>query len=134
MARDVLKSLSFSGRDMKGIKAEAFREAKEVMAEMRSKDSGALYALAFAKACWSIVKRGSDWRRAKFAEIDERLAQLEARSLPEAYRGVFDLEAKYSAGQLLTHQGGLWMALRDVQGEKPGPSPAYRLVLKAGSR
>jgi hypothetical protein len=63
----------------------------------------------------------------------ERIAALEqSASLADQYQGSYDPERRYARGNVLTDAGGLWLVLRDVQGERPGPSPNFRLILKGG--
>ena len=52
------------------------------------------------------------------------------------YRGVFQRALEYKAGDAVTCDGALWVALRDVEaaGEKPGTAggDAFQLVCKSG--
>jgi hypothetical protein len=66
--------------------------------------------------------------------LEARVAALESGgNLAEQYQGTFDADRSYERGQVVTHGGSLWLVLRDVTGEKPGPSTAYRLILKGRS-
>lgn len=65
--------------------------------------------------------------------VVERLKALEegpAATLADAYRGSW-LPGKYARGCLVTHGGSLWLSVEDAEG-KPGGSPSWRLVVKAG--
>lgn len=61
----------------------------------------------------------------------------EARSALEAcdrmtFRGVWSAEHSYRAGDLVSFQGGAWIATGAVhQGDRPGRGPAWRLAVKS---
>ena len=110
--------------------AEARQESKDLK---HSAIALARHALTQSKVHWRVLTRSSEWRVRKFEEIDARLAALEqGGNLADCYAGTHDSDSAYQRGQLVTHGGSLWLVLRDVQGEKPGPSTAYRLILKGG--
>ncbi len=70
----------------------------------------------------------------RFLEIYEEISDLRAqttRSLADAHRGTFETGQTYRRGDLLTHSGGLWLALADGT-DKPGTSEQWRLIVKAG--
>ncbi|WP_158007866.1 hypothetical protein [Methyloceanibacter marginalis] len=48
------------------------------------------------------------------------------------YQGTWDRERSYSAGQFVTHKGGLWHAEIDSQGCKPGDGALWKLAVKSG--
>jgi hypothetical protein len=59
-------------------------------------------------------------------------------TVEDAYKGVWNDVGVYPRGVLVTHDGGMWLALRKSLGERPGgddTSPDYwRLVVKSGDR
>ncbi len=58
------------------------------------------------------------------------LEQRETKTLADSYRGVW-LPGRYTRGCLVTHGGGLWIAVEDAEGT-PGSSTAWRLIVKSG--
>jgi hypothetical protein len=74
---------------------------------------------------------------AKLGALDKRLREVEARpaggSAGVQWAGTYDPAKSYTAGSLITRQGGLWLALRDTAAETPGSSTAWRLVVKRGA-
>lgn len=52
------------------------------------------------------------------------------------YRGVWREENDYKRDEIMTHEGGVWLALRDSKGARPGDpeDPAWRLIVKRGER
>ncbi|CAN5678949.1 hypothetical protein BH23GEM6_BH23GEM6_04370 [soil metagenome] len=71
--------------------------------------------------------------KARFLEIYAELAKVRAqnRSLADAHRGTYSTGEQYTRGDLLTHSGGMWLAMSDGS-DKPGTSEQWRLVVKAG--
>jgi hypothetical protein len=69
----------------------------------------------------------------KIAALEKRLAELEARPVPD-YRGVFKHGETYSAGSMVTHSGSLWYAVSETKA-KPGTGPGsgWVLAVKSGS-
>lgn len=68
------------------------------------------------------------------AETTGRVASLErggARTLLDAYRGVYRDGDRYARGELATHGGGLWFCLVDTAA-RPGSGPHWVLAVKAG--
>lgn len=68
--------------------------------------------------------------------IYKRLAALEAQTeqlRSVGYAGVFQraLAHEYKRGVLVTFDGGLWCALRDVPAGAPGTSADWQLAVKA---
>ena len=61
----------------------------------------------------------------------EELERQEATSLADCYRGSWRPHNKYARGSLVSHGSSLWLAMEHAAG-KPGSSPAWRLILKAG--
>ena len=64
--------------------------------------------------------------------LRKRIAELEqaqARTLADAYQGAHLAGREYSRGQLVTHHGGLWLALESGT-DKPGDSGQWKLIVK----
>jgi hypothetical protein len=62
--------------------------------------------------------------------IDARLDAMQA-NLADAWVGTHKDGNSYKRGQLVTHSGGLWLALRDTS-DRPGTSDALKLIVKRG--
>jgi hypothetical protein len=82
------------------------------------------------------MAKGTDFRVAKFTEIDARLAALEARenhslSLADSWKGVWAL-GEYKRGEVVSYDGSLWLALA-LTDERPGDGKtAWRMIVKRG--
>ena len=71
-------------------------------------------------------------RDARIAELERRLAAVEARGPSVEYAGTFTAGKCYSGGQLCTRNGGLWLCSQKTSA-RPGSDPAgWRLVCKEG--
>jgi hypothetical protein len=63
-------------------------------------------------------------------DIEKRIAELEQQAVK--YRGIWNEEETYSAGTLITFQGGMWYAASASAGERPGSgSSAWTLANKS---
>lgn len=79
-------------------------------------------------------ERGADGiatREELDAMIEERFADLQVRTLADAYRGVYRAGDEYTRGELATWDGSLFMAIADTRGA-PGSDPGWKLVTKRG--
>lgn len=90
---------------------------------------------AFGKEVVDVVKtyvaRHVEPLEELIAELEKRIAELEGRGV--RYEGVFQRATQYRRGAVVTHGGGLWVALRGVDGEVPGSDPtAWQLAVKGG--
>ncbi|MCR9104735.1 MAG: carbohydrate-binding family V/XII protein [Gammaproteobacteria bacterium] len=70
------------------------------------------------------------------SRLDAKLAALEERmttgiNLADCYQGAHHLGKGYRRGNLVTHQGSLWLCMADSD-ERPGQSSAWRLIVKRG--
>jgi hypothetical protein len=64
---------------------------------------------------------------------DERIAELEARPVGVDYKGVYRKGCSYSRNQAVSHQGSLWIAVKDYPEKEPGePNSGFRLAVKKG--
>lgn len=68
------------------------------------------------------------------APLLERIAALEAQPKGLDYRGVWQRASSYDRNEGATHDGSLWISLRDdVRGVEPGTdSAAWQLAVKKG--
>ena len=87
--------------------------------------------------CLLPLLRINNRNRARQVQIDaleKRIVELEARPVSGVqYGGIYDDKKAYTSGQLVTRSGGLWLALSGSTGERPGTSPAWKLIVKSGS-
>ena len=94
-------------------------------------------------------QREADWsgvegRTAALAESIDAAAEATQKQVREAvaaamkalpgvaYRGVYDPDAEYARGDMVTHDGSVWHCNDPVSGEKPGGTKAFTLAVKRG--
>lgn len=73
----------------------------------------------------TIVFEGARKRR----ELEARVDALEKQQKALRYRGVHQRAETYEKNNLVTHDGSLWIALKDDPG-KPGEGDGWQLVAK----
>jgi hypothetical protein len=71
------------------------------------------------------------------APLVRRIAELESRADTAAERGLeyvgtFQRAARYRKGSVCTDGGSAWVALKDIEGERPGTGEGWQLMVKAG--
>jgi hypothetical protein len=67
------------------------------------------------------------------APLQERIKALEDRPAGVEYKGVYRKGCSYSRNQATSHQGSLWIAVKDYPEKEPGePSSGWRLAVKKG--
>src|SRR5262245_15383635 len=65
--------------------------------------------------------------------LPERVQTLEERherSLADAYQSGFAPNTTYKRGAVISHNGGLWLAMSSTS-ERPGSTEAWRLILRS---
>ena len=96
----------------------------------------------FVKACGTVrvpvvwfdalvkwIAAGIERRQA----LEARVEALEARGPGLKYRGVHDVTELYQPGDVVTHQGSMWVCREAVNGGPPGDgAPAWQLAVKHG--
>ena len=81
-----------------------------------------------AEARW-LVAMGRDRRKSLEEKLLKRIEALEARPvITDA--GVWDQFKTYSAGALVSHQGGGWIAQVESKGVRPGDGALWRLAIQ----
>ena len=70
--------------------------------------------------------------KAELAELEKRLAQVEARGV--RYRGLWQRAEDYNRGDCTTCDGSFWIALVDRPAQKPGNRPEWQLCSVPGTR
>jgi hypothetical protein len=70
---------------------------------------------------------------AELAKRDAEIAELRARPVGVDYKGVYRKGCSYSRNQAVSHQGSLWIAVKNYPEKEPGePSSGWRLSVKKG--
>lgn len=64
------------------------------------------------------------------AERIEALEAREERTLADCYQGGHSPNTTYKRGAVISHAGGLWLAMSQTS-ERPGSTPAWRLILRS---
>ena len=64
--------------------------------------------------------------------LHKRIEQLEKRSAP-VWRGTWHAGMDVEPGSFVTDKGGLWLAVEQSNGTRPGECSAFRLVCKNGA-
>lgn len=90
-------------------------------------------------------QREADWSTAETrdATLSDRLDDLAestqkqvrdaiARAPVPTYKGVYDKDAEYQAGDMVTQDGSVWHCNAAVAGEKPGGNEFWTLAVKRG--
>lgn len=62
-------------------------------------------------------------------DLDNRVKSIEDRGI--RYRGIYQRSDDYRRGDLVTHQGSMWHAIRETR-EEPGMSIDWQLTVKKG--
>jgi hypothetical protein len=63
--------------------------------------------------------------------VEQRVREVQVRTLKDMYRGVFVPGEQYRASDVVTWNGGSWLALRDTQA-KPSTDDSWVLFVKQG--
>lgn len=84
---------------------------------------------ALAKATREHVEKELRSRDSRIAELEARLAQVEAGGIK--YLGVWKPDTLYAKGSFATRQGSVWHANCETFAT-PGASPDWTLAVKAG--
>lgn len=66
-------------------------------------------------------------------DFNDRLAALETAENQMRFMGTFQRAIDYRKNNLLTHDGSLWIALKDAPAGKPSASEDWQLVAKRGA-
>ena len=70
---------------------------------------------------------------ARVAALEARLVTVEERPAGLAYRGVWEAEATYRVGDVVTRQGSMWVSKLNENHAMPGEAPsAWALSVKHG--
>lgn len=86
---------------------------------------------ALARAIAPVIRRYvADSMSETTAKLEARIVELEGQGV--RYCGVFQSAMAYKRGDLVTFDGSMWVALRNVVVEKPGASESWQLCVKRG--
>lgn len=75
-----------------------------------------------------LSERFQDTQKQVRDEVDAALARLPVPT----YKGVYDKDAEYQAGDMVTQDGSVWHCNAPVAGEKPGGNEFWTLAVKRG--
>src|SRR5258705_12808621 len=67
---------------------------------------------------------------AALVAMQKEVKELRREVAAKEYKGVWQ-EGQYEKGNLITHGGSMWIALKDSQ-DKPGTRDAWQLAVKRG--
>lgn len=67
----------------------------------------------------------------RFASLEKRIAELEARPAGLKYAGTYDEGRRYMPGEIVTDHGSAWHC-REATTQRPGQSKAWQLMVKKG--
>lgn len=65
-------------------------------------------------------------------QVREEVDAALARAPIPTYKGVFDRDAEYQAGDMVTHKGSVWHCNGPIAGHAPGTDPIWTLAVKCG--
>lgn len=83
--------------------------------------------LAFLAKAWGPVLRDA------IEPLRREIAELKARPTM-TYRGVWNAGEEYTPGAVVTDQGSLWTCREATGAYRPGTSPHWQLMCKAGGK
>lgn len=88
-----------------------------------------------AETILDIIERPLAAQAKRIDALEKALAEERSKPKGMQYRGVHQRALAYAQGDAVTHAGGLWVALKDIEpGEKPGTSEKWILAAKGGER
>lgn len=65
-------------------------------------------------------------------QVREEVEAAVARAPVPTYKGVYDKDAEYQSGDMVTQDGSVWHCNAAVAGEKPGGNEFWTLAVKRG--
>ncbi len=66
---------------------------------------------------------------AQLAALQDRIGIVEMKGI--TYRGTYQRSAEYKRGEMTTHRGSMWSAVKSTSDE-PGKTASWQLAVKAG--
>jgi N-dimethylarginine dimethylaminohydrolase len=63
-------------------------------------------------------------------ELEKRIEAIEGRGIK--YAGIWQRAVRYERGDVTTDGGSAWIALKQVEGVRPGDGDGWQLMVKAG--
>jgi hypothetical protein len=83
------------------------------------------------KGLLTIIKSAFSRRDTRLADLEARLAAVEARSLADSWKGIYIDGATYHRGDLTTRSGALWLSLTNDNNDTPAQSPTWKMLSKS---
>ena len=145
--QDVRVSLKFRGAWAEGMCVEKYDCVTESgRLFVATKQKWEAPSPAASRDLWMCAAGSSDQHADRIAELERtfqdvgaegdeiirRLDALEGRDVGVNYAGTFVTDHPYERGQLVTRNGGLWLALKNTQDVPGSNGQAWRLVCKEG--
>lgn len=117
-------------KDMKEALAERDKQIYQMAKQIRALENQ-------READWSAVEARdatlSDRIDDLAGDAQKQVREALARAPIPTYKGVFDREAEYQAGDMVTHKGSVWHCNEPIwQGNVPGADSAWTLAVKCG--
>lgn len=81
----------------------------------------------------AVVKGAKDYIDKALDEFNGRIKAIEKDNRELKFMGVHQRAIDYQRNNLLTHDGSLWIALKDNPSGKPGTGDDWQLVAKRGA-
>lgn len=88
-------------------------------------------AAAFARDVVAAIKESQQVLQNQIAALEARIMEMEKHVAEIKYTGVWRDGETYKRGNSCTHDGSIWIALRDTEG-KPGQSLEWQLAVRKG--
>jgi hypothetical protein len=86
---------------------------------------------AFGRELSEIFKAALKERDDKIAALEARIIDMEKHIAAMTYKGVWRDGERYRKNNFVTHDGSVWICLRDIEG-KPGQSLEWQLAVRKG--
>jgi hypothetical protein len=86
---------------------------------------------AFGQGLTEILKAALKQRDDKIEALESRIVQMEKHAAEFRYRRVWRDGEQYRKNNFCTHDGSIWVYLRDTEG-KPGQSLEWQLAVRKG--
>jgi hypothetical protein len=87
--------------------------------------------LAFGRELTEILKAALALRDRRIEALESRILQVEKHAAELKYCGVWRDGEQYRKNNFVTHDGSVWICLRDTEG-KPGCSMEWQLAVRKG--
>jgi hypothetical protein len=87
--------------------------------------------LSFSRELSVALEAAFKKRDDKIEQLESRITEMEKHAAEFKYRGVWRDGEQYRKNNFVTHDGSVWICLRDTEG-KPGQSLEWQLAVRKG--